>query len=135
MATFVGVANLVPATIAAGNADTRLGRLRVDPSRRDGPALVVIRPEHLDLKPEGSAGGGLAGRVVARRFSGSELLFEVAVDSQPGRLWVEAGPLVDGIAIGDTVRLVLRVSGSVAFSGPGSATDPPDVRGAEWRGG
>lgn len=126
VATFVGVANLVPADIRGGSADTRLGPLRVDPATRDGAAVVVVRPEHLDLEPEGSVAGGVPGRVVSRRFAGSELLFEVAIDGEPGRLWVEAGPLAHGIGIGDTVQLMLRASVSVAF--PAATSRPSTAR-------
>jgi hypothetical protein len=55
--------------------------------------------------------------VAGRRFAGSELLFEVALEGAGAarRLWVEAGPLARDIAIGDRVHLVLRATSSVAF--------------------
>ena len=119
VASFVGVANLVPGEVRDGEAQTLLGRLAVGPAAPDGPALVLIRPEHLDLGASGAGdrdrGNGLAGRVTGRRFSGSELLFQVAVDGRSDRLWVEAGPLVRDIAIGDRVHLALRATSSVAF--------------------
>jgi iron(III) transport system ATP-binding protein len=129
VATFVGVANLVPGHVQGTEAATALGCVRLLPPAGAGPALVVVRPEHLDLEPfagqvgegrgEGGAPGGRTGRVTERRFAGSELLFAVEVDGGPGRLWVEAGPSARQIAIGDPVRLTLRPVESVAFPDQG----------------
>jgi iron(III) transport system ATP-binding protein len=129
VASFVGVANLVPGEVRNGVAQTLLGRLDVGPASADGPALVLVRPEHLDLEAGDEGGetrlrGGLAGRVAGRRFAGSELLFDVALEG-PGaalRLWVEAGPLARDIAIGDRVQLMLRATSSVAFPEPPTST-------------
>lgn len=122
VATFVGVANLVPATVRAGAAETPLGSVAVDPAGRDGRALVVIRPEHLEIDPAvapagGAAGGvrGVPGRVTARRFAGSELLFQVAIDAEPGYLWAEAGPLAHGMSIHDPVTLRMRARRTTAL--------------------
>jgi len=121
VATFVGVANLVPGQVVAGEARTPLGRVRVRPRIVDGHALVVVRPEHADLVPddagsEGVIGRGQRGTVVGRRFAGSELLFEVALDRDGPRLWVEAGPHGRRLALGDRVRVALRADETVAFA-------------------
>jgi iron(III) transport system ATP-binding protein len=122
IAGFVGVANLVPAEVHGDQATTSLGRVRVGPGTAEGSALVLIRPEHLVLLPEAVAGeqpgGGRSGYVTQRRFGGSELLFLVETEGGAGQLWVEAGPRARDIAIGDAVRLTLRVAESVAFPGP-----------------
>ncbi len=49
VATFVGEAVLLPATVAAGCAATALGRLPV--SGPDGAGQVLVRPEQLHLEP------------------------------------------------------------------------------------
>src|SRR5687767_4295042 len=94
VAGFVGVANLVHAECAEGIAQTRFGPVRligkVD-SQPHGRALVVLRPEHFEVReaPDGPAGSD-TWRIIDRRFSGAELLFEV----QGGdglRIWCEAG--------------------------------------------
>jgi hypothetical protein len=72
--------------------------------------------------------------VIDRRFSGSEILFELlAGDGE--RLWVEAGSRVRHLGLGDRVRVRLRDVETVAFgrkavpSGgvatmPGAAQEP-----------
>jgi iron(III) transport system ATP-binding protein len=118
VASFVGTANFMHAECAGGVASTRLGRVRLIGSRAtrpEGRALVVLRPEHLDVSeaPDGPAGAD-SWRVVARRFAGSELLYLVA--AQDGeQLWAEAGPQARRLSIGDSVRLSLRDIESVAF--------------------
>jgi len=119
VATFVGIANLVPAECRAGIAATRFGRVRLIGSRSaplEGRALVVLRPEHLDLleAPDGPADPG-SWRVLRRRFAGTEILYEVAA-ADGERLWVEAGPGVRRLRVGDTVTLRLRDVETVAFS-------------------
>jgi hypothetical protein len=77
--------------------------------------LVVLRPEHLDVleAPDGFADAG-AWRVLRRRFTGTEILYEVvAPDGQ--RLWVEAGHAVRRLRLGDAVNLRLRDVETVMF--------------------
>jgi iron(III) transport system ATP-binding protein len=117
VASFVGTANLLPADCEGGTATTRIGRVRLvgREARHSGRALVVIRPEHLELEegPDGPAGGG-TWQVSRRRFTGSEILLEI-VAPDGARLWSEAGPSVRRLRIGDTVRVRLRDVETVAF--------------------
>jgi iron(III) transport system ATP-binding protein len=119
VATFVGIANLLHADRRGNVAVTRFGPVRLvgaRDERADGRSLAVIRPEHLDLAevPDGPATAG-AWRVLGRRFTGAEILYEVvAVDGE--RLWVEAGPSVRRLRVGDWVSLHLRDVETVAFS-------------------
>ncbi len=87
------------------------------PDRRpEGRALSLLRPEHFLVReaPDGPA-SAQAWQVIARQFSGSEILLEVrAPDGQ--RVWVEAGGQVRRLAIGDRVELRLRDVETVAFS-------------------
>ena len=74
VATFVGVANLVPADIQPGSADTRFGQVPlVGPGSRDpaGHGLVLLRPEHFAIAeaPDGPAQDD-GWEVISRRFSG-----------------------------------------------------------------
>ncbi len=131
VASFVGVANLVHADVAGGIATTRFGPVRLigrRDARPDGRALVVLRPEHfeLDEAPDGPATAD-RWRVIDRRFSGSELLLELAAtDGQ--RLWCEAGQHVRRLTIGDSVEVRLRDVETVAFPAgrvrPVSAAEP-----------
>ncbi len=121
VATFVGTANLVPATCAGGVGLTRLGHVRLlGRPPMSGRALVVIRPEHLELAeaPDGPAAAD-SWRIVARRFAGTEILLELEAGDGL-RIWSEAGPQVRRLRIGDAVSVRLRDVSTVAF---GSAPD------------
>lgn len=119
VATFVGIANLVRAELRGPVAITRFGPVRLVGRRSEGVhdrALALIRPEHLDVAevPDGPADAG-AWRVLGRRFTGAEILYEVvAPDGE--RLWVEAGHAVRRLRVGDWVSLHLRDVETVAFS-------------------
>lgn len=115
VATFVGVTNLLPATIDAGVATTALGRLRLtawpEHHRR---GLAVVRPEHVDLEPWSEDADGIRARILARRFAGAELHYEVRLDDGL-QLWVESGPAARLLRIGDAVTIALRPVETVAF--------------------
>ncbi len=118
VATFIGVANLVPAECRQGIATTRFGALRlIGPreTRPEGRALCLLRPEHFIVReaPDGPADVD-AWQVVDRRFSGSEILLEVR-SSDGLRVWVEAGDQVRRLGPGDRVDLRLREVETVAY--------------------
>lgn len=118
VATFVGVANLVPGDVRSGSAETRFGPVPlIGPGSRElaGHGLVLLRPEHFAIveSPAGAA-DGTGWEVIGRRFSGSEILLEVrAMDGQ--RLWVEAGSRVRHLGLRDHVSVTLREIETVAF--------------------
>ncbi|NJD27856.1 MAG: ABC transporter ATP-binding protein [Chloroflexi bacterium] len=118
VATFVGTANLVHAECRGGHGLTRLGPVRIvgQASRLDGRGFAVIRPEHIELMeaPDGPSGPE-AWRIVGRRFTGSEILFEIMAGDGL-RLWAEAGPSVRRLRIGDAVTVNLRPIETVAFA-------------------
>ena len=126
VATFVGTANLVHGEVTGRTAATRFGPVRLIGGRLgDGTrGLVVLRPEHLDVleAPDGPADGS-AWRVLRRRFTGAEILYEVAA-TDGARLWVEAGPSVRRLRVGDAVRLRLRDVETVLFPSGGSSDQP-----------
>jgi len=117
VATFVGTANLVHATLRAGMGITRFGAVRVTNRQApEGRAIVVIRPEHLELDeaPDGEARGN-TWRIVRRRFAGSEILLEV--EARDGlRVWCEAGLHIRRLRLGDSVTVRLREVETVAFA-------------------
>jgi iron(III) transport system ATP-binding protein len=131
VATFVGIANLVHGECGSGVAVTRFGAVRLvgtRAARTKGRALVVLRPEHLDVTeaPDGPADPG-SWRVLRRRFTGTEILYEV-VASDGERLWVEAGHGVRRLRVGDSVALRLRDVETVAFAiGQGGSPPVPDA--------
>jgi ABC-type Fe3+/spermidine/putrescine transport system ATPase subunit len=123
VATFVGVANLVPASLDGVVAETVLGAVELVARPEEAVrGLVVIRPEHVDLEPWGSgaaasiaAGSPTRARILARRFAGAELHYEVLLDGGL-RLWVEAGHAARLLSVGDEVALGLRPVETVAFA-------------------
>jgi iron(III) transport system ATP-binding protein len=125
VASFVGTANLIHGEARDGLAETRLGRIRIIGARRHDPSrgLVVVRPEHIDVleAPDGPADDA-AWRVLRRRFTGTEILYEVSAPDG-ARLWVEAGPAVRRLRVGDAVILRLRDVETVMFA-PGGQPDP-----------
>lgn len=128
VATFVGTANLVHGDGRDGVAATRFGPVRIVGRRpADGTrGLVVLRPEHLDVleAADGPADAG-AWRVLRRRFTGTEILYEVAA-TDGARLWVEAGHAVRRLRVGDAVRLRLRDVETVMFPASRPADDAGD---------
>jgi iron(III) transport system ATP-binding protein len=125
VATFVGIANLIPGEASARIAMTRLGPVRLVGAaapQTKGRCLVLLRPEHLDVAeaPDGPARPG-TWRVARRRFAGSEILLEVVAPDGMS-LWCHAGPAVRRLRPGDPVVLRLRDVETVAFQGPGGAT-------------
>lgn len=130
VATFVGVANLVSADVRGGSASTRFGGVRLintDEQQPDGHALCLLRPEHFSIveEPDGPASPD-GWEVIDRRFSGSEILFELrSADGE--RLWVEAGSRVRHLGLGDRVHVEVREVETVAFgrrTTGGDATTP-----------
>lgn len=120
VASFVGVANLLGATVEGGVASTALGAVQLIAGPASGRALVLIRPEHVDVVPaDGDAAvspaAGTRGRIVARRFAGAELHYEVEVQDALS-VWVEAGAAARHLTVGGEVTLVMRPVETVAFA-------------------
>jgi iron(III) transport system ATP-binding protein len=103
VATFVGDAVLLPATVRTGQAVTALGPLPVRAA--DGAGHVLVRPEQLRLHPTGNGDG--RARVVEVAFHGPDttVLLDVAgtqvrcrtADRRPPGV----GSLVDVLVTGD----------------------------------
>ena len=131
VATFVGTANLVHGEVMGGSAATRFGTVRLVGRRLQERTrgLVVLRPEHLDVleAPDGPADAS-AWRVLRRRFTGTEILYEVSA-TDGARLWVEAGPSVRRLRVGDAVRLRLREVETVLFPSGAPSDHPAGIDG------
>ncbi|GAB2911639.1 ABC transporter ATP-binding protein [Rhodococcus aerolatus] len=109
-ATFVGDAMLLPCTVAGRRARTdMLGELDVAGPVPAGDALVVLRPEHLEVLPAGAGtgpGSEIAARVTAVDFYGHDAVVHLVVGGTGDaagttlRARARAGPLP---ATGDVV--------------------------------
>jgi iron(III) transport system ATP-binding protein len=116
LAAFIGDANLVAGTLGAGTVDTVLGRLPVRVAGHPaagGPAVVLIRPEQIDLwtgtgSGDGAPGESLTARVVAYGYHGHDAVIRVRPE-QPGAATVlvrTAGQ--EQLAPGAAVRIRAR---------------------------
>jgi iron(III) transport system ATP-binding protein len=92
VATFVGEATLLPATVEGGVLHTALGRLALDPAcPAAGAALAVLRPEQVRLATGArDADGGLTGRVTGTEYQGHDSRVEVQVQLPGGPLTLAA---------------------------------------------
>ncbi len=75
LARFVGSANLVEATLEGGSVRTALGRLplsdRTPAEGRNGPAIALVRPEQIAVRPD-DEGAGLRATITGRDFFGHD---------------------------------------------------------------
>ncbi|HST58524.1 MAG TPA: ABC transporter ATP-binding protein [Longimicrobium sp.] len=115
VASFLGRANFFTATVDSVEGDRAVcalpggGRwpveLAADAPRTPGAAVrVMVRPEGMELAPEGTA-GALPGRVLDRRFAGAATFYRVAIDG--GQEVLVQGRL-DEAQAGDVVRVSLH---------------------------
>jgi thiamine transport system ATP-binding protein len=78
-ARFLGLANIVDATVVGGQAVTPWGSLPVPEGVADGERRVLLRPEGFEPGPAGS----ICGVVESRLFRGQRVLLRVAVAGAP----------------------------------------------------
>jgi iron(III) transport system ATP-binding protein len=118
MASFVGEANLLTGTIEGDHATTVLGPLPMrlggaDEAREASstPAIVLVRPEQVDVCTEADA-PGLAGRVVRSDYHGHDALLTIRPDGNGAAELIVAR--VDGTrTFPRDSRVTLRAHGSV----------------------
>jgi iron(III) transport system ATP-binding protein len=115
IARFLGEANIVPGTAAHGAVSTAFGQLPLadGTSLPAGPAMVLIRPEQISLRPRAGqppGPGRATGQVTHREYYGHDLV--VLVDTGgthplrarcPGRCPIRAGDTVEVSARGDVI--------------------------------
>jgi iron(III) transport system ATP-binding protein len=93
LASFLGAANLLPATFEGELAHTALGQLRLNPhpGRPPGRArgVVIVRPEQLQVSPEDGQSTGLPGTVEQCRYYGHDALLHILPHEPVGQ-----GPLI-----------------------------------------
>jgi iron(III) transport system ATP-binding protein len=140
LARFIGDANLLEGDLLTGPpvngelvngelpgermVDTVFGKLSLElavtPVPPPGPVTVLIRPEQVELSPDGGAGGGpseagpgfVAGRIVACEYYGHDAVLRVRSDHDPSApeiiVRTAGGPQLDPGA-----SVLLRARGSV----------------------
>ena len=121
VAMFLGAMNLVPGTFDGAWVCTDFGRLEVQPGRdalpSSGPAVVLLRPEQLEVADDDPSASVGQGEVVQAEFLGHDLVVRVRTDgaSAPTLVARVAGnrPLAIGTRVG------VRAQGPVvAWTGP-----------------
>lgn len=79
VADFLGEAVLLPAQIQNGLATTALGTLTIPPAAGPGDALVLIRPEQVEVLPT-RADGTVPATITRQDFFGHDALLALDVD-------------------------------------------------------
>ena len=125
MARFLGAANLVDGVLAAHQVQTALGELalRADSPGPDTatPAVVLVRPEQVEIRSEGSP--GLPGRVTACEYHGHDAIVTVDTAEPAGR-----SPILVRVAGGGDWPLqsaVTLVAHGPVVAWPRSGADAP----------
>ena len=123
LACFLGEANVVPATIEDGVAQTPLGPVRLRDAAGEGArGVVVLRPEELTLTATGPDAGAANAEVGAVEFYGHDARIELRLDDPAGAL-----PLIvrtgghDAPEVGQRVLCAVGADGH--FVGGGHAPD------------
>lgn len=104
IAEFVGEANILPAEVNGGIANTPVGLLPVRPELADGQAQVLVRPEHLAVSEDDSVGASAV--LEAVEYYGHDARWDLVLadgTSVSARVVTVGGP-----RIGDTVGLSYR---------------------------
>ncbi len=109
LARFLGLRNLLPATVAGTLAVTPVGTIPVPAGTLPGSARLVVRPAAFRL----DAAGSVAGEVASRVFRGSDYAVEVAV----GGLIIDA-LLPSAPAVGEPIRLAVDPEGVSLLTEP-----------------
>ena len=111
LASFIGDANLLEGVVSAGVVKTRLGRLPLDDGGpvRAGQAMVLIRPEQIELGP---GEDGVPGRVTAYRYHGHDAVLQVQPEDDAAGQQVTVR-VVGGPHLPPGSPVMLRVRGPV----------------------
>jgi iron(III) transport system ATP-binding protein len=83
LASFLGDANFVDGVVKDGVAETPLGRLVLRHPAPPGPAVVLVRPEQIEVDTD-PGGPGLPGRVVRADFFGHDCVITVEPSGPSG---------------------------------------------------
>jgi iron(III) transport system ATP-binding protein len=132
MAEFLGDANLINGTIDSAVASTPLGSLPLRPGsiRRAGvtPAVIMVRPEQVEIGP-GHGANGLTASVVESQFHGHDTVMSVLPDPSSG-IGVIVARTDGGLALAPGTEVTVTVRGPV-LAWPaepvGSDSDPVGI--------
>jgi iron(III) transport system ATP-binding protein len=100
VAEFVGAANVIAGRVVGGRIETPLGSFAANGSQT-AEALVLVRPELLELRPD-PAGDA---EVIGREFRGHDVFYRVLVN---GRELVSQRPSTEVVPLGARVAIRLH---------------------------
>jgi iron(III) transport system ATP-binding protein len=100
VAQFLGRTNLLLSQAAGSEADTPLGRVRLNRDA-DGTVLVSLRPEHVTIAAPETADGPI-GTIVDRAFKGHDITYRVSCEGNEYLVHTDNRELYEA---GDTVAL------------------------------
>ncbi|QCB49729.1 ABC transporter ATP-binding protein [Rhodococcus sp. PAMC28707] len=80
-AQFIGDAVVLAAFVTEGTASCALGDIAVTSNGVHGDARIMVRPEQIELTPDGT---GVSGRVIDVEYLGSEMLLGIRLDTATG---------------------------------------------------
>jgi iron(III) transport system ATP-binding protein len=111
LASFLGVANLLEATFAAGFAETALGRLELHADGEQEPpgarGTVIVRPEQLLVNSGIGSAPGLRGTVARCLYYGHDALLQIDPDEHAQTLVARVSG-EQALAAGTVVRVSAR---------------------------
>ncbi len=118
--------NLLPGTLAGDTVTTDQGRLRINPATAqvgDGPVLVTVRPEAVEVGPGDNS---VRAKVQTAIFMGTYTHLQVDIG---GNTWDVHSRVAERVVVGDTIDLRLPVESLWPLPADGSAlggADPGD---------
>ena len=128
VATFMGEANILPASVISGaeGVAVKVGDLLisvgkqglVDASPEPGPAQVALRPESVLMSNERPATGGIKGEVTWRSYLG--FATEYTVETELGEVFAILPPHERQFQPGETVYIAAEPVGIALLSSNGS---------------
>jgi iron(III) transport system ATP-binding protein len=123
IATFLGDAVILPATLSDGRAHCALGSIEVDDPNRSGPADIMLRPEQIALTND--PGKPLA-RIVDVEFTGASSLVTLTVTGGGGSAIVLRQPSCAALVPGAEVGIVVAGRAHAFGSNDGALPSRPD---------
>ncbi|HXB16897.1 MAG TPA: ABC transporter ATP-binding protein [Solirubrobacteraceae bacterium] len=109
LARFLGAVNVLYASFLGERAQTPLGPLPVSSGAPlgDGAGAVMLRPEQLEVRPQGE-GEGVPGRVEECRYYGHDALLQIRAGDEPGELLLARVTGAEALPKGTPVRVRAR---------------------------
>ena len=107
IASFLGDALVLPATLGDGFADCALGRIAADSTGRTGEAVIMLRPEQ--LKVSAATGGHEQtshARVTAVEFGGANCVMTVSLAGSKVPLIFKTSA-IETLAVGTDVHIAV----------------------------